>query len=59
MRDGRIMTGKFKDHKSGKVLLEDGAVLDIKDVKMMTIRKLETSIGAEEGKRIKFRANKQ
>jgi hypothetical protein len=34
-------TGKFADHKSGKVLLEDGRVISLKNVAAMSIRKLK------------------
>lgn len=34
-------TGKFADHKSGKVLLEDGRIIYLKDVTAMSIRKLK------------------
>jgi len=40
MKDGEIIYGKFMDHKSGKVLLEGGKTIDIKDVRAMSIRKL-------------------
>ena len=43
MRDGRVITGKFADHKSGKVLLEDGTVVLLKEVRAMSIRKLSNS----------------
>jgi len=43
MKDNRIITGKFADHKSGKVLLEDGTVIHLKDVRAMSIRKLSIS----------------
>ncbi|MEI6498597.1 MAG: hypothetical protein WCO23_01415 [bacterium] len=55
MRDGEILTGKFKDHKSGKVLLEDGRILEIGDVRSMSIRKLETSTSDNTKSKIKFR----
>lgn len=40
-KDGTEITGKFADHKSGKVILEDGRVINIKKVRTMTIRKLD------------------
>lgn len=40
-RDGQEITGKFADHKSGKVLLENGTTIVLKDVRAMSIRKLE------------------
>lgn len=39
-KNGSEITGKFADHKSGKVILEDGRVINIKEVRTMTIRKL-------------------
>jgi nitrogen fixation protein len=41
MKTGEEITGKFSDHKSGKVLLENGAKIQIKDVRAMSIRKLK------------------
>jgi len=41
LKTGEVLTGKFSDHKSGKVLLEDGLVVNIKDVRAMSIRKLK------------------
>ena len=43
MKNGRVLTGKFFDHKSGKVLLEDGTVILLKDVRAMSIRKLSST----------------
>lgn len=43
MKDGRVLTGKFFDHKSGKVLLEDGTVILLKEVRAMSIRKLKNN----------------
>ena len=40
-KTGETTTGKFADHKSGKVLLEDGRVVVLKDVQAMSIRKLK------------------
>lgn len=40
MRDGGVITGKFADHKSGKVLLEDGTIVLLKNVRALSIRKL-------------------
>jgi len=40
-RDGTTATGKFADHKSGKVLLEDGRSIDLRDVRAMSPRRLE------------------
>lgn len=41
MKDGQIIIGKFLDHKSGKVLLENGPVIILKDVRSMSARKLK------------------
>lgn len=46
------------DHKSGKVLLEGGVAIDLKDVRSMSIRKLEGKIEKGSGKKIKFRSDK-
>ena len=43
MKNGQVLTGKFFDHKSGKVLLEDGTVILLKNVRAMSIRKLSSS----------------
>lgn len=40
-KNGQIVTGKFLDHKSGKVLLEDGTKVDLKDVRSMSVRNLK------------------
>lgn len=40
-KNGQELTGKFVDHKSGKVLLENGMIVVLKDVRAMSIRKLE------------------
>jgi len=58
MRDGEILTGKFKDHKSGKVLLEDGRIIDIGDIRAMSIRKLEAKIIDGGKSKIKFRTDR-
>ncbi|MFA7243683.1 MAG: hypothetical protein WC080_00060 [Patescibacteria group bacterium] len=44
-RTGEVTTGKFADHKSGKVLLGDGRVIALKDIRAMSIRKLKDDIG--------------
>ena len=44
MKNGTIIEGKFSDHKSGKVLLENGRFVTLKDVRAMSPRKLETKI---------------
>lgn len=54
-KDGTIIYGKFSDHKSGKVLLEDGKLIDLKDVRAMSIRKLESKIKAKSNIKINFR----
>ena len=33
--------GKFSDHKSGKILLEDGRIILIRDISAVSIRKLK------------------
>lgn len=42
LKNGEIIVGKFFDHKSGKVLLENGTSINIKDVSSMSIRNLDT-----------------
>lgn len=39
-RDGTTTVGKFFDHKSGKVLLEDGRAIALKRVRAITQRDL-------------------
>jgi len=56
-RDGHTETGKFLDHKSGKVLLEGGVSIDLKDVRSMSIRKLEAKMEKGSGKKIQFRSD--
>jgi hypothetical protein len=41
-KTGQEVIGKFADHKSGKVLLEDGTIINLKNVRSMSIRKLKT-----------------
>ena len=41
LKNGQIMTGKFCDHKSGKVILENKTTIILKDVSAMSIRKLK------------------
>jgi len=53
-KDGTNTTGKFSDHKSGKVLLEDGREIDLKAVRAMSPRRLEGEYLKSE-KKIKFR----
>jgi len=43
MKNGQVLTGKFADHKSGKVLLEDGTIILLKNVRAMSIRKLSST----------------
>ncbi len=57
-KDGQTMTGKFSDHKSGKVILEDGKIIDLKKVRAMSPRKLETGESAKSDKKIIFRIKK-
>lgn len=54
-KDGTTTTGKFSDRKSGKVLLEDGRELNIRDVRAMSPRKLETEETGKSSKKIIFR----
>lgn len=54
-KNGQTLTGKFLDHKSGKVLLDGGVTVNIKDVSAMSIRKLEGKIEKPSGKKINFR----
>jgi len=54
-KNGETSTGKFKDKKSGKILLEDGRTLDIGDLAMITIRKLKTVTEKKSEKKIIFR----
>lgn len=54
-KDGKTTTGKFADHKSGKVLLEDGRVIDLKTVRAMSPRKLEAGESEKSDKKIIFR----
>lgn len=44
LKSGKIIVGKFADHKSGKVILEDGSIVALSDVKAMSIRKLNSRI---------------
>lgn len=55
-KNGKELTGKFLDHKSGKVLLEGGTTINIENVRTMSIRKLEGKIEKGSGKEIKFRS---
>lgn len=54
-KDGTELTGKFLDHKSGKVLLEGGKTINIEDVRAISILKREGKIEKSSGKKIKFR----
>lgn len=40
-KNGESITGKFADHKSGKVILDDKTVIELKNVRAMSIRKLK------------------
>lgn len=55
LRDGNVIVGKFKDHKSGKVLLEDGQSINLSEVKSMSMRKLETSEQKNSDIKVNFR----
>jgi len=54
-KDGSTTTGKFADHKSGKVLLEDGRVIELEKVRAMSPRRLKSGNSPSSGKSIKFR----
>ena len=57
MKDGRIVTGRFSDHKSGRVLLENGEAINIAEVRAMSIRKLIPTEAPRSKKKIIFRIN--
>lgn len=57
-KNGETTTGKFADHKSGKVLLEDGRTIDLKEVRAMSPRRLETKNKSSSGKKVIFRIEK-
>jgi hypothetical protein len=59
LKTGEVITGKFADHKSGKVLLENGTSVNLADVRAMSIRKLTPSLKPKSTKKIKFRIDKQ
>jgi hypothetical protein len=40
-KSGKVITGKFFDHKSGKVILEDKTTIHLKNVRAMSVRKLK------------------
>jgi len=40
-KNGKVLIGKFMDHKSGKVLLESGVIVNLKEVRAMSVRKLK------------------
>ena len=54
-KDGTIITDKFCDHKSGKVILESGKSVNISDLSCISIRKLETSTKPKSKIKINFR----
>jgi len=41
LKDGTRGEGKFKDKKTGKVHLDNGITIRVKDIRAMTIRKLK------------------
>lgn len=41
LKNGQTLTGKFADHKSGKVILENKSIIVLKNVRAMSIRKLK------------------
>jgi hypothetical protein len=55
-KNNTIIYGKFSDHKSGKVILEDGSELALSEVRSMSIRKLETSTLPQSKTKINFRS---
>jgi len=57
-KDGQITIGKFSDHKSGKVILEDGRNIDLKKVRAMSPRKLEIEETEKSDKKIIYRIQK-
>ncbi len=56
MKNGDIITGKFKDHKSGRVILDDGKVLELDKVRAMSIRRHATAVSISK-KKIVFRSD--
>lgn len=44
MKSGEIIVGKFFDHKSGKVLIENGPIVNLKEVRSMSARKIKADI---------------
>lgn len=50
MRSGEIVEGKFKDHKSGAILLEDGQKIALDKIRAVSIRKLKAEVGTESKK---------
>lgn len=59
LKTGQLLTGKFFDHKSGKVILEGGQNINLSEVKSMSIRKLKTSTEPRAKKKIIFRTDQQ
>lgn len=57
-KDGASTTGKFCDHKSGKVLLADGRSIDLKNVRAMSPRRLEVEKKCKSDKKMIFRIKK-
>ncbi|HLC43818.1 MAG TPA: hypothetical protein VJK08_01670 [Patescibacteria group bacterium] len=54
-KDGSTTTGKFADHKSGKVLLEDGRVIELEKVRAMSPRRLKGDNGPKSDMNVIFR----
>ncbi|MCX6808312.1 MAG: hypothetical protein NTW50_01420 [Candidatus Berkelbacteria bacterium] len=50
LRNGEVKTGKFSDHRSGKVILEGGEEILLDKVRAMSIRKLETEVSKSPNK---------
>lgn len=57
-KDGSTTEGKFADHKSGKVLLEDGRTIELDKVRAMSPRRLKAENKSASGSKIKFRIEK-
>ena len=58
LKNGETLTGKFSDHKSGKVILEDGHIIALSEVRAMSIRKPEATFAPKSEKKIIFRTKK-
>jgi len=54
-KNGETTNGKFKDKKSGKIILEDGRIIEISDLALVTIRKLKAESKCQSAKKVIFR----